>query len=99
MPYGRATPIVPSEPERAELEGLARRRSAPQGLARRARSAGRCAAGRTNRAVAGEVGAGAHTVGKRRERFAAARLAGPSDEPRSGAPRRAGSGTRRSSRS
>ena len=37
MPYGRATPIVLSEPERAELEGLARRRSAPQGLALRAR--------------------------------------------------------------
>ena len=98
MPYGRATPIVPSEPERAELEGLARRRSAPQGLARRARIVRRCAAGRTNRAVAGEVGAGAHTVGKRRERFAAARLAGLSDEPRRRA-RRAGSGTRRSSRS
>ncbi len=57
MPYGRATPIVLSEPERAELEGLARRRSAPQGLARRARIVRRCAAGRTNRAVAGEVGA------------------------------------------
>src|ERR671912_1835223 len=90
MPYGRATPIVLSGPERAELEGLARRRNAPQGLALRARIVLRCAAGLTNQAVAGEVRVCAHTVGKWRERFAAARLAGLSDEPRSGAPRRIG---------
>src|ERR671910_451977 len=53
MPYGRATPIVLSGPERAELEGLARRRNAPQGLALRARIVLRCAAGLTNQAVAG----------------------------------------------
>ena len=47
MPYGRATPIVLSEPERAELEGLARRRSAPQGLALRARVVLRCASDET----------------------------------------------------
>ena len=88
MPYGRATPIVLSGPERAELEGLARRRNAPQGLALRARIVLRCAEGLTNQAVAGEVRVCAHTVGKWRERFAAARLAGLSDEPRSGAPRR-----------
>jgi transposase len=88
MPYGRATPILLSGPERAELEGLARRRKAPQGLALRARIVLRCAEGLTNQAVAGEVSACAHTVGKWRERFATARLAGLSDEPRSGAPRR-----------
>jgi transposase len=88
MPYGRATPITLSGPERAELEGLARRRNAPQGLALRARIVLRCAEGLTNQAVAGEVRVCAHTVGKWRERFAAARLAGLSDEPRSGAPRR-----------
>ncbi len=93
MPYGRATPIVLSGPERAELEGLARRRNAPQGLALRACIVLRCAAGLTNQAVAGEVGACAHTVGKWRERFAAARFAGLSDEPRSGAPRRIGDET------
>jgi transposase len=90
MPYGRATPIVLSGPERAELEGLARRRNAPQGLALRARIVLRCAEGLTNQAVAGEVRVCAHTVGEWRERFAAARLAGLSDEPRSGAPRRIG---------
>ena len=88
MPYGRATAILLSGPERAELEGLARRRKAPQGLALRARIVLRCAEGLTNQAVAGEVSACAHTVGKWRERFATARLAGLSDEPRSGAPRR-----------
>jgi transposase len=87
MPYGRATSIVLSEPERAELEGLARRRNAPQGLALRARIVLRCAEGLTNQAVAGEVGACAHTVGKWRERFARDRLEGLRDEPRSGAPR------------
>src|ERR687897_1576779 len=80
MPDGRATPIVLSGPERAELEGLALR----------ARIVLRCAAGLTNQAVAGGVGVCAHTVGKWRERFAAARLAGLSDEPGSGAPRRSG---------
>jgi transposase len=93
VPYGRATPIVVSEAERAELGGLVRRRSAPQGLALRARIVLRCAEGLTNQAVAGEVGACAHTVGKWRERFAADRLLGLSDEPRSGAPRRLGDET------
>ena len=90
MPYGRATPIVLSEPERAELERLARRRSAPQGLALRARIVLRCAEGLTNQTVAGEVGVCAHTVGKWRERFARDRLDGLRGEPRSGAPRRIG---------
>ena len=90
MPYGRATPIVLSGPERAELEGLARRRNAPQGLALRARIVLRCAAGLSNQAVAGELGICAHTAGKWRERFAKDRLDGLSDKPRSGAPRRIG---------
>ena len=90
MPYGRATPIVLNGPERVELEALVRRRKTMQDLALRARIVLRCADGLTNRMVAGEVGACAHTVGKWRERFAAARLAGLSDEPRSGAPRRIG---------
>src|SRR5918997_6760987 len=90
MPLGRATPIELSGPERAELEGLARRRKAPQGLALRARIVLRCAEGRTNQAAAGEVGTCAHTVGKWRERFARDRLDGLRDEPRSGAPRRIG---------
>jgi transposase len=87
MPYGRATPIELSERERAGLEGLVRRRKTAQALALRAGVVLRCAEGATNQAVAREVGACAHTVGKWRERFARDRLEGLRDEPRSGAPR------------
>jgi transposase len=87
MPYGGATPIELSGPERAELEALVRRRKTAQDLALRARIVLRCAEGATNQSVAGEVGACAHTVGKWRERFAEHRLDGLRDEPRSGAPR------------
>jgi transposase len=87
MPYGRATSIELSERERDELEGLVRRRKTAQDLALRARIVLRCAEGATNQAVAAEVGACAHTVGKWRERFARERLDGLRDEPRSGAPR------------
>jgi transposase-like protein len=76
MPYGRATPIELSERERAELEALVRRRKTAQDLALRARIILRCAEGATNQAVAREVGASAHTVGKWRERFASDRLEG-----------------------
>src|SRR3712207_666872 len=76
MPYGRATPIELSERERAELEGLVRRRKTAQDLALRARVVLRCAEGATNRAVAREAGVCAHTVGKWRERFARDRLEG-----------------------
>ena len=87
MPTGKATPLVLTATERAELERLVRRRKTAQDLALRARIVLRCAGGATNQAVAGEVGACAHTVGKWRERFAEHRLEGLRDAPRSGAPR------------
>ena len=87
MPKGKATPIVLSGPERAELEGLVRRRKTAQDLALRARIVLRCAEGATNQTVADEAGVCAHTVGKWRERFARDRLDGLRDESRSGAPR------------
>jgi transposase len=87
MPKGKATPLVLTPAERAELEKLVRRRKTAQDLALRARIVLRCAGGATNQAVAREVGACAHTVGKWRERFAKERLEGLRDEPRSGAPR------------
>ena len=87
MPKGKATPLALTAEERAELEEPVRRRKTAQDLALRARIVLRCAAGLTNRAVAAEVGACAHTVGKWRERFAKDRLDGLRDEPRSGAPR------------
>lgn len=90
MPRGRATPIVLTETERAELTALARRRRTAQDLALRARLVLRCADGLTNRAVAREFTVAAHTVGKWRQRFARDRLDGLGDEPRCGAPRRIG---------
>jgi transposase len=90
MPRGKATPIVLTAPERAELGALVRRRRTAQDLAQRARIVLRCAEGLTSQAVARELGISAHTVGKWRERFARDRLDGLRDEPRSGAPRRIG---------
>jgi transposase len=87
VPKGKATPLVLTAEERAELEGLVRRRKTAQDLAVRARIVLRCAGGATNQAAAREVGACAHTVGKWRERFARDRLEGLGDGPRSGAPR------------
>jgi len=78
------------EAERAELEGWARRRKTAQALALRARIVLRAAAGLSNTAVAAELGVAKHTVGKWRERFARLRADGLPDEPRPGAPRRAG---------
>lgn len=76
--------------ERAELEGLARRRRTAQGLARRARIVLAAADGRENKAIARSLGADVNTVGKWRRRFAEQRLDGLYDEPRPGAPRRIG---------
>ncbi len=87
MPKGKATPLTLAAAERDELERLVRRRKTAQDLALRARIVLRCAGGATNQAVAGEVGACAHTVGRWRERCAEHRLEGLRDEPRSGAPR------------
>ena len=87
MPKGRATPLALTPAERAELERLVRRRKTAQDLALRARIVLGCAGGATNQAVAAEVGACAHTVGKWRERFARDRPEGLRDGPRSGAPR------------
>src|ERR671926_176640 len=87
MPKGRATPLALTPAERAELERLVRRRKTAQDLALRARIVLGCAEGATNQAVAAEVGACAHTVGKWRERFARDRPEGLRDGLRSGAPR------------
>jgi transposase len=76
-----------SEAERAELQGWSRRRETAQALALRARIVLRAAAGSSNTAIAAGLGVAKHTVGKWRERFAARRLEGLRDGPRSGAPR------------
>jgi transposase len=73
--------------ERSELQGLIRRRSAPQAMALRAQIVLRCAQGRMNAQVAEALGISMPTVGKWRKRFVENRLAGLHDEPRSGGPR------------
>ena len=57
------------------------------GLAQRARIVPMCADGKTNVAVAAELGITRETAGKWRNRFIRQRFAGLSDEPRPGVPR------------
>lgn len=80
-------PLVLTEAERAELTGLASRRSTAQAQALRARIVLACATGRQNKAVAARLGLDRQTVGKWRQRFLEQRVDGLWDEPRSGAPR------------
>ncbi len=76
-----------TDAERRTLEGWASRRKTAQGLAQRARIVLLCADGKSNVAVAAELGITRMTVGKWRNRFVTARFAGLSDEPRPGVPR------------
>src|ERR1017187_8674012 len=80
-------PLVLTDAERRTLEGWASRRSTAQGLAQRARIVLLCAEGKSNIAVAAELGITRETVGRWRNRFVTARFAGLSDEPRPGVPR------------
>jgi transposase-like protein len=89
MPPGPRAPawILTSE-EPVELERLVRRAHGSQALATRARIVLACAEpGATNSSVARELGVCRPSIIEWRGRFAAQRLAGLSDAPRSGAPR------------
>jgi transposase len=91
MPRGpKAAAVDLAEGERAELERLLRRRGGVgQALARRIRIVLSCAEpGATNSGVARALGVSRPTVATWRRRFAAHRLEGLTDAPRSGAPRR-----------
>src|SRR6266403_4235530 len=80
-------PLVLTDAERRTLQGWASRRKTAQGLAQRARIVLLCADGKTNVAVAAELGITRETAGKWRNRFVKQRFAGLSDEPRPGVPR------------
>jgi transposase len=73
--------------ERRQLESWAAGLGVARAVTLRARIALSCAAGSSDREVARLTGVTPRTVGKWRARFAARRLAGLLDAPRSGAPR------------
>jgi transposase len=73
--------------ERQQLESWAAGRGVGCALALRARIVLACSAGGSAREIARSLHITARTVGKWRARFAARRLAGLLDAPRSGAPR------------
>ncbi len=79
--------LILSDEERAALEGWVRRRSTPQAWALRCRIILACAAGASNKDVAGQLGSTPHAVGRWRKRFVEHRIAGLGDMPRSGEPR------------
>ena len=86
---GRPLPeLVLNTAESHRLEELARRGKTAQAVALRAKIVLRCAQGQSNSAVAEALRVSLPTVGKWRGRFVAERLAGLSDAPRPGQPRK-----------
>src|SRR5438128_9398080 len=80
-------PVILSGGERAELEGLSRRRKTAQAIALRARIVLAASAGGRNNDIATRLGIVPATVGKWRRSFLESRLDGLHAEPRPGAPR------------
>ncbi len=79
--------VVLTDEERQTLERWSRRAKSSQALAQRCRIVLGCAAGKSNKEVAAELGIWPQTVGKWRNRFVARGLDGLVDEPRPGGPR------------
>ena len=87
----RPIPLTLTPADREVLERWTRRRTTAQALALRARIVLACAEpGATNSGVAGALGVSRPSVTTWRARFAAHRLDGLVDAPRSGAPRKIG---------
>jgi transposase len=84
------TAVVLTDEERDTLQRWARRPKSAQALARRCRIVLGCAAGKSNKEVATELGVSQQMVCKWRGRFVADRVDGLADEPRPGAPRTIG---------
>ncbi|MGQ4599253.1 helix-turn-helix domain-containing protein [Nocardia sp. R6R-6] len=79
--------VVLTDEERQTLQRWARRAKSSQALAQRCRIVLGCAAGKSNKEVAVELGIWPQTVGKWRNRFVARGMEGLVDEPRPGGPR------------
>lgn len=84
----RVASIELNDDEAAKLRDLARRRKTGQAMALRCRIVLECAKGLSNGEVSQKLQASMPTVGKWRARFAKHRLAGLSDAPRPGQPRK-----------
>lgn len=88
MPRGRpVVPVILSDTERAELEGLARSRSMPHALVIRARIVLLAADGHSNTQIAERLDLSRPTVGAWRRRYQTQRIQGLYDELRPGGPR------------
>ena len=80
-------PLVLSTRQREELESLARSRSMPHGLVRRAKIILLSADGMTNKAIGERIGMSNWVVGDWRKRYLRQGMAGLYDEARPGGPR------------
>jgi transposase len=87
MPSPRASEIVLTDVERAELERWTRRRTSAAGLALRAKIVLAAADGGTNVELSERLGVDRGTISKWRNRFGEYRCDGLLDEPRPGRPR------------
>ena len=91
MPSPKLVPLLLSDAERASLETLARKRTASQSLALRARIVLACAedgGAAPLTAVAARLDVSRESVRKWRVRFTEGRLKGLADTPQPGAPRK-----------
>jgi transposase len=89
MPSPLPVPIELSAEERAQLQAWERRRSSAQALALRSRIVLAAAEGTANNTeIARDLGVAVSSVRRWRNRFAAHRLDGLTDEPRPGQPRK-----------
>ena len=81
------TPLVLSDYEVQQLQGIANSRSLPHSIVQRAQIVLACGAGETNTAISKRMGLTVLTVGKWRKRYRDLGLGGLHDELMSGLPR------------